>query len=804
MLKNNIFLAIRQLKKNKLFSLINVLGLSLSMVACLLIFKYVSFEKSYEDYHEKVDNLHRLIRTAQQPTDGWAVASIFPAISPELKANFPEIVESTRIIGVDKIFQSFAFSNYLPNGSANTFNISSGFFADHDALSIFKFNWLDGAGGASLKNPDEIVISESMAKKFFGTELAVGKTLHLKNMNADFRVTGVFQDLPVNTHFHFEVLIAFKFLPDEWGLDQDYGWGNFYTYMRFTDGADIEDVTTRVNKLLHGREPWYIDEGIRFEFQKVKDIHLTSNLQHELEANGNERTVNFLSIIGFFIMVVAWVNYINLSTSKLVDRGKEVGIRKVLGSYKRQLIEQFITESLLINFVAIALTLTLLQLTLEFFQGLLGIPLSFISGDSLPATLAFIGAFSLGSVLFGLYPALLFSRLKVTQVLKGKSKVSRSGLLLRKGLTVFQFAIALVLIIGTMAVYQQLSYLQNKSLGMNIDQTLVIRKPFMDSVNRESSKRTFLNGLEALSSVKAASVSSEIPGQLITRQRWMRLEESEESDRIYAKDIAVDENYFDLYEIEMLYGRNFTPEDPQGRVILNESAARNLFGAQADLNEKINQSVFYENRYRQLIGIIADYNQESLKTTKAAHIYSNFDRIRFYSIKVGGTDIKRAVEDIEALFGDSFADSHFDYFFLDSFFDRQYRSDRLFGRIFAFFSILAIVITVLGLFGLSLYNISQRSKEVSIRKVLGASLQNLSVLLSKEYLYLVIIAAVISIPLAYFMVDQWLSGFPYRMDIGMLMFLLPVVLVGALTLFTIGYQVIKAALANPADTLRWE
>ena len=339
---------------------------------------------------------------------------------------------------------------------------------------------------------------------------------------------------------------------------------------------------------------------------------------------------------------------------------------------------------------------------------------------------------------------------------------------------------------------------------MNIDQTLVIRKPFMDSVNRESSKRTFLNGLEALSSVKAASVSSEIPGQLITRQRWMRLEESEESDRIYAKDIAVDENYFDLYEIEMLYGRNFTPEDPQGRVILNESAARNLFGAQADLNEKINQSVFYENRYRQLIGIIADYNQESLKTTKAAHIYSNFDRIRFYSIKVGGTDIKRAVEDIEALFGDSFADSHFDYFFLDSFFDRQYRSDRLFGRIFAFFSILAIVITVLGLFGLSLYNISQRSKEVSIRKVLGASLQSLSVLLSKEYLYLVIIAAVISIPLAYFMVDQWLSGFPYRMDIGLLMFLLPVVLVGALTLFTIGYQVIKAALANPADTLRWE
>lgn len=803
MVKNNIYLAFRQLRKSKLFSLINILGLSLSMVACLLIFKYISFEKSYDAYHDDVDQIYRVYRTATIPQDGWAVASIFPGIAPELKANLPEVVQSSRFIGSGKIFQSFAFSHFRANGGSNTFNINAGYFADHDALSIFKLNWLEGESVASLVNPEEMVISASVAKMYFGDEPALGKTLHFKNMARDLKITGVFEDLPENTHFKFEVLVSFEFLPEEWNLDNDFGWGNFYTYARLSADANLEEVALKTNELLQGREPWYEEEGISFAYQKMADIHLTSNLQFELEANGNERTINFLTIIGVFIMFIAWVNYINLSTSKLVDRGKEVGIRKVLGSYRRQLVYQFITESVLINFVAMALTLTILQLTLEFFEGLLGIPLEFITGGALQNTLIFIGVFSLGSVLFGLYPAWLFSRLKVTQVLKGKSKVSRSGLLLRKGLTVFQFAIALVLIIGTLAVYQQLSFMQNKSLGMDIEQTLIVRKPFMDSVNRVSSHRAFLNGIRGVSSVNEVSASSEIPGKLITRQRWVKLDQSEESHGVYAKDIAIDEHFFDLYDIEFLHGRNFTAEDRGPKIILNESAAKRLFG-QEDLASKINQTFYYLDRPTQLIGIIADYNQESLKTTHAPHIYTNDIRMRFYSVKVNANNIGQTVEAIGDIFDNSYTTSHFDYFFLDSFFDRQYRSDRLFGRIFAFFSILAIVVTVLGLFGLSLYNITQRAKEVSIRKVLGASLQNLSVLLSKEYLYLVVIAAIISIPLAYFMVDQWLSNFPYRMDIGLLMFLLPIILVSLLTLGTVGYQVIKAALANPADTLRWE
>ena len=804
MVKNNILLAFRQLLKNKVFSLINILGLSFSMVACLLIYKYVSFERSFDDYHTDIDQVYRLYRHSELSQDPSAVASIFPGIAVSIKANVPEVTHAARFIGSGKIFQSFAFTYFQPNGATNTFNINQGFFADHDAFDVLTLDWVEGDGSASLSNPNEIVISSSVAKKFFGDQPAVGKVLRFKNQGTDMLVTGVFKDLPANTHFKFEVLCSFTSLPSQWNLDNDFGWGNFYTYVKLAEGGEVAEVQRKINEDVIGREPWYTEEGIEFLLQPMADIHLKSNVQFELEANGNERTVNFLTIIGVFIMVIAWVNYINLSTSKLVDRGKEVGIRKVLGSYKRQLIYQFLSESILINFVAIILTLTILQLTLGFFETLLGIPLAFVSGGNLMITMVFIGSFTLGSVLFGFYPALLFSNLKVTQVLKGKSKTSRKGLLLRRGLTVFQFATALVLIIGTAAVYQQLQYMQNKSLGMNIDQTLVVRKPFMDSINRVSSHRAFMGSLESFSSVKSAAASSEIPGQLITRQRWVYLDASEESHGIYAKDIAIDEHFFDLYEIDLLHGRNFVPEDRWNNIILNETGARELFGAEADLESKINQTYIYLGRPTTLIGIIADYNQESLKTTHHAHVYTKNNRIRFYSVKLNGGDIPNALSQINEAFNGSYVNSHFDYFFMDSFFDRQYKSDRLFGRIFAFFSILAIVITALGLFGLSLYNVSQRSKEVSIRKVLGASLQSLSVLLTKEYFFLVLLASVVAIPLGFLMVDQWLSSFPYRMDIGALLFLVPVVLVLVLAGITVAYQVLKTARANPADRLRYE
>jgi putative ABC transport system permease protein len=806
MIKNNIVLAIRQLKRNRVFSLVNILGLSLSMVACLLIFKYVSFEKSYDDYHSEVDKLYRIYRHSERTIGGDSdVASIFPGIGPLAKTDIPELVETSRFIGSEKIFQSFAFTYFPPEGATKTFNINKAFFADHDALNILGFDWTDESTQPSLANPHEVVIARSVAEKFFGQGSAVGKVLHFKNQGTDMKVTGVFEDQPENTHFKFDVLCSFKSLPAEWGLDEDFGWGNFYTYARVAGGTDIAVVEQKLNDLLAERETWYAQEQIVFKLQPVRDIHLTSNQVFELEANGNQRTVMFLTIIGVFIMLIAWVNFINLSTSKLIDRAKEVGVRKVLGSYRRQLINQFMTESLVMNFLAIILSLTLLQATIGFFEALLGIPVAFFDADNLPVTLQFVALFTLGALIFGSYPALLFSKIKVTSVLKGRSRSNKSGLMLRKVLTVFQFSIALILIIGTMTVYGQLRFMQSQSLGMDIDQTLVVRKPFTGSINRATSEAAFINGARQLGAVQGVSATSEIPGYEITRMRWIALGPGENDQSLYAKDIAVDEYFTDLYDIDILYGRSFNPDFVDTTsVVLNLSAARGLLGAQADLSDWVNKTIYYETEPFTLVGIIDDISQQSLKSNKEPHIYTKRNRVKFYSVKISGDNIESSIAQLQEVFDRSFTSSHFDYFFLDQYFDRQYRSDRLFGQIFTFFSLLAIIITVLGLFGLSIYNIGQRAKEVSIRRVLGASFRSISLLLTRDYFMLILISAVISLPIGYLMIAQWLANFANRMDIGLTLFLIPLLLVLVLTIVTVSYQVVKAAVANPAETLRWE
>ncbi|MBO3697150.1 ABC transporter permease [Roseivirga sp. E12] len=805
MVISNIRFAFRQLNKNKVFTIVNVVGLALSMVACLLIFKYVSFEKSYDAYHEEAEDIYRIYRIAdgEDPDDG--VASIFPGITPLLKREIPEFEYVTRVIGSDKMFQSFAFTHFSSEGKANTFNMPKAFFADHDALDIFKLNWLEGQNSRSLQNPNELVISQSFAKRFFGDAEAVGQVLRFKNMEVDYLVTGVFENVPENSHFKFNVLCSFSSLPEEWELDTSFGWGNFYTYAKLVDNSDLVSLEPKMNDLIsqHG-ETWYKEEGIYFKFQNIPDIHLTSHHSYELEANGNKSTVLFLSIIGVFIMVIAWVNYINLSTSKLVERAKEVGIRKVMGGYRRQLIGQFLSESLLVNLFALVLALTALQLSRNFFESLIGIEVNYFSGNDLNVTLGFAVLFCLGSLLFGLYPAVLFSGQKISSVLKGKSKVSKSGLQLRRGLTVFQYVIAVVLILGTVVVKSQLEFIQKESLGMNIDRTLIVKKPFVEQENRSSSKSTFINKVRQMSDISAISASSEIPGYEISRMRWVALGPDADDKSLYAKDLAIDDSFVDLYQIEVLYGRNFSTDFADSTsVILSLSAAEHLLGSE-DLEKWINQTIYYETAPYRLVGIVDDISQESLKANAKPHIYTYRDRDKFYSIKVDASDVGATIERVQSAFNMSFASSHFDYFFLDAYFDRQYKADRLFGQIFSFFSLLAIVITSLGLFGLSLYNIGQRSREVSIRKVLGASVNSIFYLLTKEYILLMLLASIIAMPIGYYFVDQWLNAFASRTTLSWTLFLLPVLIVSVLTLLTVLYQVIKTVFANPADSLRYE
>ncbi|WP_339605801.1 ABC transporter permease [uncultured Roseivirga sp.] len=805
MVKNNILIAIRHLKRNKVFSLINMLGLSLSMVACLLIFKYVSFEKGYDSHIENAERVFRIYRIAEGEASDDGVASVFPPMAPVIKNSIPEVEYITRVIQSDKIFQSFAFSYYAPTGDIKTFNIPRAYFADDNALKIFTMNWEEGANTASLENPYEVVISSSYKERFFGKESAIGKLLRFKNMEQDFKVTGVFEDLAENTHFKYDVLVSFKSLPSEWDLDNNYGWGNFFTYLKLNNSGDPNLLEDKTNRAFVGIEgAWFKDEGVTFKLQNIQDIHLTSHHSFEMEVNGNKSTVGFLSIVGLFIMVIAWVNYVNLSTTKLIDRSKEVCIRKVLGGVKSQLIGQFLIEGLIINFLAMLLALTLLQFSSVFFRNLLGIPLDFFDSDSLNQTLVLLVLFTLGSLFFALYPAWLFSIQKVTVVLKGKTKTSSSGLALRKSLTVFQNVVALVLILGTMAVQSQLNFMQNQSLGMDIDQTLIVKKPFMDEANREFTKSAFVNDVKSMSGVQSIAASSEIPGYEISRMRFVALGPAEDDKALYAKDISVDESFISLYDIQVQYGRNFSNDfnDDQS-VILSLSAAKDLLQGE-ELADWIGKTIYYETEPYTLVGIVDDISQESLKSNIEPHIYTHHDRVIYYSIKLGSEDIQNTMGQIEQAFDRNYSNSYFEYFFLDDYFNRQYKSDRLFGSIVSFFSILAIVITVLGLFGLSLYNINRRSKEVSVRKVLGASVRQLVILLIKEYAWLILLASFISIPIGYIFLNKWLANFANHINIGATLFLVPILIVFVLTLVTVGYQILKTVNTNPSDSLRYE
>ena len=805
MIKNYFNIAFRNFKKRKAFSIINVGGLALSMVACLLIFKYVNFERSYDEHIEAADHTFRIYRIAENedPLDG--VASVFPGMTPVIRNSIPEVDKITRIIGSSKIFQSFAFTYYAPSGESKTFNIPNGYFADGDAIDIFSMDWVEGKGTASLDNPYEMVISKSFKERFFGDETAVGKVLHFKNYGRDLKVTGVFDDLTENTHFKYDMLVSFKSLPTEWNLDTTFGWGNFYTYIKTTPHASIADVERKINSVLVDTDgAWFHEEGVTFKLQNIQDIHLTSHHSFEFEANGNQTTVKFLTIIGVFIMIVAWVNYINLSTSKLVDRAKEVGVRKVLGGYKGQLVSQFLVEGFLINLLAIIVALTVLQVTKSWFETLLGIPIELFNASNIQLTITLLGCFAVGSLLFGLYPAVLFSRQKTSSVLKGKSRTSKSGLMLRKSLTVFQYMVAVILILGTLAVKKQMQFIQSQSPGMDIEQTLVVKKPFIEADRRALAKPAFINQINQLSSVSAIAASSEIPGYEITRMRWIALGPGEDDVALYAKDIAIDESFIDLYNIDLLYGRSFSKAfNDEHSVVLSLSAAERLLGKE-DLASWIDQTIYYETEPYKLIGIVEDISQESLKEEVQPHIYTYHDRVIYYSIKLKPEGMSATISQVQDVFSSVFPESHFDYFFLDEYFNRQYKADKLFGRIFSFFSLLAIVITSLGLFGLSLYNIAQRSKEVSIRKILGAKLGSLFYLLTKEYFLMLLGAALVAIPVGYYLIENWLSGFANRMTISVGLFFLPLLIVLLLTLLTVTYQVLKAAFANPAETLRYE
>ncbi|RKQ50752.1 putative ABC transport system permease protein [Roseivirga pacifica] len=807
MLFSYIRTAFRSLVKNKTFSVLNILGLALGMACCMIIFQYVTYEKSYDKFHTDYQDIYRVqYNYYQNGNTIFECAAAVPAVGRDMKDNFPEVLEFAR---------AFPISGLISQGDVS-YREEKLQIADPSWLTLFDWGMVEGNPETALEGPNKAVISKRAATKYFGNENPMGKTIRWNSswINEDFIVTGIIENVPSNSHIKFDILLSYQTLVDATDNEAEVAWGwyDFNTYVKLAKGTDPIAFNKKYDEHLHKiRGNMFAERNNRQEFplQAMTDIHLKSKLlqESEPEENGDAQSVYFLGILAVFILIIAWVNYINLASSQSMERAKEVGVRKVMGAMKGQLVWQFIIESIIVNLVAAFISVGLVSLSLPYFNQLTNAPLSlaliFNSGN----WLLVIGVFLAGAFLSSLYPAFVLSSFRPIVTLKGKMTTSHKGIFLRKSLVTFQFLASVFLISGTFIVYKQLQYLKQRDLGFEMAETLVLQGPgyvAVDSLYR-GTMLNFKNQVLHHPNVEAFTTSSNVPGDEIFWTNGAKRAEAPNTDFKTIYNVEVDYDYFPSFEIDVVAGRNFDRSHATDveNVMLNEAATRFLGFENAE--DAVGKRITHSGRDKLVVGVVDNYNQMSLKNDVAPILYwLNAASREFIAIKFDGIQAKQLLGELESDWDAFFPGNPMDYFYLDTFFNRQYEKDNQFGTVFSVFSVLAIVVSCLGLFGLSAFSTIQRTKEIGIRKVLGASISSILMLLSREYLILILVAIALGVPLTFFVMNGWLESFAYRTSIGWVVFGLSAIIVIVVALVTVSYQTLKSARRNPSNTLRYE
>ncbi len=805
MVKNFLTTAIRNLLKHKGFSAINIFGLAIGIAACLLILQYVRFELSYDDFHVNKDRIYRLQQDRYNEgklSTQWAAGAA--GVGPALKEEIPEIEDFAKLTKTGGVI-SYNQEKYREERM---------YFANDAFLPMFSYNVLKGNARGALKEPNTAVITASAAQKYFGSEDPIGKVIS-RNKEEEYRITALVADMPANTHLKFDVLLSFstfvKMASAFADADHKWDWDGFFTYVLLKEGADIKAVEAKIAQVVEkrvGEEFRERHESVIYHLQPLKDIHLYSDYMMEAEVNGDGRAVNFLLIISIFIMVIAWINYVNLSTARSLDRAKEVGVRKVMGSYRVQLVRQFLFESLVINLLAVVLAFIIVLVALPLFNSLTGNTLTFSLLADVNFWLALIAIFIGGTFLSGLYPAFVLSSFKPIEVLKGKLARTSHGAWLRQALVVFQFAASVALMVGTFSIYRQLQFMKSQDLGVQIDQTLVLRGPNVTDSTYEEKLTAFKTELLRYAAVDKITASSDVPGNKVGwNAGGIRLAGADANQSKQYRIFGVDYDFIDAYGLKVIKGRNFSKQfgTDSAAVLFNEAAIQQLgFNNPEDaLNKKIE---FWGDTYT-IIGVVANHHQESLRAAFDYYIFRLIpESNNYYSLKVhpGTTSIKDVIKTAEAKWAAFFPGNPFEYFFLDDHFAAQYKADEQFGKTFALFAVLAIIVACLGLFGLASFVTTQRTKEIGIRKISGASISAILLLLTKDFIKPILVAFAIALPVTYYLLVQWLQHYAFQTSITVWMFLLPAVLILTIALITISTQTVKAASANPIKNLRTE
>ena len=809
MIQRILLTAYRASVKNRLFFLINLLGLVIAMMAVMVIVQYILFETDFESFHKNPDDIYRVSMELHTSGDISAVSATYGATGEAMLETFPEVA-SFVTTSLDNKEYGFVGTERL--GEMQTIRVGGAYFTTPGFFDVFDFPILSGNAESPLTNINDMVISESLGKKLFGDTDPVGQKIFWFTSDrgrSSFQVSAVVKDVPSNSHFQFELLMPMDILYNNYPSLHDDKWAayGFYNYIKLRPGSQEEHLQAQLEEFISSNLGRNYDDPVhtRLFLQGIPSIHLRSNLLYEPTVNGDIDTLRLLGITTILLVVLAYANYINLFASVAVTRAKEVGIKKVLGSSVRQLMLQFQTETILTNFLAFALATVLLLGVKEklslIFEGypdftLYQSPHFWVLGGGLVLIL---------SLLSGLYPAMMLSSEKSMAMLRGTFANSRKGVRLRRNMVIFQFVIASGLIVFTLVVNNQFQFMLNQETGTAIDQVLVLKRPLNVNSGFASQYRAFKYELLRTSLVSEASISSSIPGSLTWGTGGVRrVSDPPEAGKLMTR-IHVDEHYTNVYDLKLKHGRMFS-EDFQAdetSILLTMKAAQLVNPANPE--KLIGEHLIFYGDTSRVVGLIDNYYHHSLKKEyQPLGLKLVSDGMNFISLKINSDNLAQVLSSIESAWQSHFPGNPLDFFFLDDHFNRSYQQEQNLSRIIKVFAALAIIIACLGLFGLSSFMLQRRVKEIGIRKVLGAQVADLFWTLSSNIFRWVLMAYILAIPMAIYFSANWLEAFPNRMSWHWFIPVFPLVLMMFFTMIAIVYNVIKAVYLNPVKTLRTE
>jgi putative ABC transport system permease protein len=799
MIKNLLLIAFRNFKKDKWYSLINVLGLTLGITFSLFLIFYIKDELSFDRYNEKADRIVRIvsyIHEKDKNTD-WTVTQL--PLAATLKKDFPDVEESARMLNRERT---------LFMKGTNGFYETKIYYADSTLFKIFTVKFLEGHPATALSQPNSIVISRTLADKYFGRNtLAVGKTM--KTVYDVYKVTGVFEDIPTNSHIRYDMLISMSTILKP-GNDNNNGnnnWGSFnnFTYVLLKPGVTAEAFNKKLIPLYDKyMAPIFTKYNVKINYgvMPITDIHLKSKLGGEPEEVGDMSYIRIFSAVAFFMLLIACINYMNLTTARSARRAKEIGIRKVAGSTKRQLISQFLSESLFTAFVSVILSLGLVLVFLGMFNTIAGKSFTAATLFQPNNILLLVGIILFTGLIGGSYPAFYLASFQPVSILKGSLSKASGNVTLRRTLVVLQFSVAMIMLICTWVVYAQLAYIRKKDVGFNKEQVMMV------TINTGEDERSKIfamdNEMRNLPGVKVVGTGNNYPGSPGISLNLFTVQTNSGHTDKGINCYGVDENFFKALNIPVVKGRNFSgPPDTLHAIMVNEAMVKH-FGWDNAIGKRVTFPGDTSNRYLEVVGVVKDFNQKSLYNPIEPLLFFYSPNSNIIQVKLNPGNIQSSITLAESVWKKYFPQLPFEYKFLDNDFNSQYEADQKRGKIFASFSVITILITCLGLLGLTAFTTQQKQKEISMRRVLGASITQVVTLITRNYLWLSLIAACIAFPVAWYFMSNWLKLFEYKEALSPIPFILSALVIVTTAAITSAYYSTRAALTSPATTLKTE